>query len=271
MRFVKDLFLGYNNYGKAIPFIIQHKLWRYLLFPLILFGAIFYSGYYFEGLKDANIKILEGDLNIFEIVWVWMKKITQGFLSFLFLDATKYVVMIILSPLLAILSEKTENILTGNKYKFNLKHLITDVKRGISIAIRLLIAENIILWLFWFPISQWIFGFDEITHNAGKVIIGFYFYGFGYLDYVNERLRMSMSESFTFIKKHIGLAIAIGSVFSLLFYVPSLFDTNNKIFNVMLDNLGVIIAPVWAIVAATLAMHKLVDLNKSKYAVKKEK
>jgi CysZ protein len=178
--------------------------------------------------------------------------------------------MIFLSPLLAILSEKTEEILTGNKYKFNLKQLIIDVKRGIGIAIRMLIAETILAYIIWGEIIAPILGVNNFIVGLVTLIIGFYFYGFAYIDYINERLRLSIRESWRFMKKHAGLAIAIGSVYSLFYKIPSLISTNNKWLDIILDNFGVLFAPLLAIVAATIAMHKLVNLNNSKFAQKTE-
>lgn len=178
--------------------------------------------------------------------------------------------MIFLSPLLAIISEKTEEILTGNKYKFNLKRLIVDVKRGIGIAIRMLIAEVLLAFVLWEWIVAPLFGVNEIIVDVVTLCIGFYFYGFAYVDYINERLRLTIKESWKFMKRHAGLAFAIGSVYSLFYKIPSLINTDNTWLNTLLDNFGVLFAPVLAIVAATIAMHKLVDLNNSKFAEKKE-
>lgn len=270
MRFIKHLFLGYKNYKKAIPFIKEHKMWRYFLFPLILFFLIFYAGYYFESLKEASKLARMGDVNFFENIWLWIKQNFQALLAFIFLDATKYVVMILLSPLIASLSERTERILTGNTYKFNLKQLMKDVRRGIGIAIRMFFAENILVYVIWFPV-WWIVGLDDWIFTLVQVLIGFYFYGFGFIDYINERLRMNVSQSWRFMKKHAGLAISIGSVFSLLFYIPSLIHTDYPWINAITENIGVLVAPVLAVVAATLSMHDLVNLNNSVYAVKEKK
>jgi CysZ protein len=201
--------------------------------------------------------------------WLLIKVQFYWILKFLFLDATKYLVMIFLSPLLAILSEKTEEILTGNKYKFNLKQLIIDVKRGVGIAIRMLVAEFGIIFLIWLPICK-LFGVNDFIYELVALLIGFYFYGFAYIDYINERLRLSIRESWKFMKKHSGLAIAIGAVYSLFYKIPSLIPTDNKWLDTVLDNFGVLFAPVLAIVAATIAMHKLVNLNNSKFAQKTE-
>ncbi|MDB4089494.1 EI24 domain-containing protein [Flavobacteriales bacterium] len=272
MKFTKHLSLGFKSYIEAVGFIFKYSLWKYFIIPLILFGIIFYTGHRFEAMSDAanNAKDL-GEYSWGVVGWFWLVLKAQFFwlLEFLFLDATKYLVMIFLSPLLAILSEKTEEILTGNVYKFNLKQLIIDVKRGVGIAIRMLVAEFGIIFLIWLPICK-LFGVNDFVYELVALLIGFYFYGFAYIDYINERLRLSIRESWKFMKKHAGLAIAIGAVYSLFYKIPSLIPTDNKWLDTVLDNFGVLFAPVLAIVAATIAMHKLVNLNNSKFAQRTE-
>lgn len=272
MKFTNHLTLGFKSYLEAVGFIFKHNLWKYFIIPLILFGIIFYTGHKFEALSESAKEVKEaGEYSWGIIGWFLLVLKTQFFwlLKFLFLDATKYLVMIFLSPLLAILSEKTEEILTGNVYKFNLKHLIIDVKRGIGIAIRMLVAEFGIIFLIWLPVCE-LFGVNDFIYETVALLIGFYFYGFAYVDYINERLRLTIRESWKFMKRHAGLAIAIGSVYSLFYKIPSLIPTDNKWLETLLDNFGVLFAPVLAIVAATIAMHKLVNLNNSKFAQKTE-
>jgi CysZ protein len=270
MKFTNHLSLGFKSYIEAVGFIFKHSLWKYFIIPLILFGIIFYTGHRFEALSVAAKEMRSGDgVGFLTSAWLLIKVQFYWLLKFLFLDATKYLVMIFLSPLLAILSEKTEEILTGNKYKFNLKQLIIDVKRGIGIAIRMLVAEFGIIFLIWLPICK-LFGVNDFIYEFVALLIGFYFYGFAYIDYINERLRLSIRESWKFMKKHAGLAIAIGAVYSLFYKIPSLIPTDNKWLDTVLDNFGVLFAPVLAIVAATIAMHKLVNLNNSKFAQKTE-
>jgi len=272
MKFTTHLSLGFKSYIEAVVFLFKHNFWKYFIIPLILFGIIFYTGHKFEAYSDAANEAKDLGNHSWGILgWFWLVLKAQFFwlLEFLFLDATKYLVMIFLSPLLAILSEKAEEILTGNKYKFNLKQLIIDVKRGIGIAIRMLIAEFGIIFLIWLPICK-LFGVNDFIYEFVALFIGFYFYGFAFIDYINERLRLSIRESWKFMKKHAGLAIAIGSIYSLFYKIPSLIPTNNKWLDTILDNFGVLFAPVLAIVAATIAMHKLVNLNNSKFAQKTE-
>lgn len=272
MKFIKEIILGLKSYRESISFILTNGLLKYLAIPILLFCILFYFGYQFESLSQAaetSVETKDYSLGFIGRIWLLIKVQFFALLKFLFVDAVKYMVIIFLSPLLAYISEKTEEALTGNQYKFNLTQLIKDVKRGIGIAIRMLVAEFGIIFLIWKPFC-WLTGIDSFVYEAVAVLIGFYFYGFAYVDYINERLRFSIKESWAFMKKHAGLAFAIGGVYSLFYKVPSLINTDSTWLKLFLDNFGVLFAPFLAIVAATIAMHKLVDLNTSRFANKKE-
>jgi CysZ protein len=270
MKFIRNLSLGFKSYQSAVSFIVTNGFAKYLIIPLAIFGLIFYFGHQFGTLSDVaqtSIEAKEYSWGFIGRIWLLIKVQFYALLKFLFIDATKYLVIMFLSPLLAILSEKTEEVLTGNKYQFNLKQLLKDVKRGIGIAAIMLIVEFGIVFLVWTPIC-WILEINDYIYEAVAVLIGFYFYGFAYIDYINERLRLTVKESWKFMRKHDGLAFAIGGVYSLFYKIPSLINTDNNWVNIFLDNFGVLFAPVLAIVAATIAMHNLVDLNNSKFAEK---
>jgi len=53
--------------------------------------------------------------------------------------------LMVLSPLLAIASEKVEKVITGNVYKFNMKQLMKDVVRALRIATRNIFYELILI------------------------------------------------------------------------------------------------------------------------------
>jgi len=99
-------------------------------------------------------------------------------------------------------------------------------------------------------------GFKNVLLLSLPLAFGFYFYGFGFMDYINERRRLNIEQRIYFLRNHRGVAVASGSVYSLLFMVPYV---------------GVVIAPIWACVAATLAMHELVDLSQNEWALPKKK
>ena len=113
-------------------------------------------------------------------------------------------------------------------------------------------------------------------------LIGFFYYGFAFLDYINERRRLDIVESILFVRKNRGLAIAIGSIYSLLILVPvdlgALFDWSSfsaeplKMISRFSWHLFLWLcaaaAPILAIIAATIAMDDLVDLKSNKYSEK---
>jgi CysZ protein len=111
-------------------------------------------------------------------------------------------------------------------------------------------------------------------------MIGFYFYGFAFIDYVNERRRLNIQQSIYFVSKHRGLALAIGSIYSIFFlsffYVFRSYgdlptDTATQLFwGTILAITFVLaaVAPILAITSATLSMHELVDLNNNNFARK---
>jgi CysZ protein len=187
-----------------------------------------------------------------------------------------------LSPLLSILSERIENIISGNKYKFSLKQLIHDIKRGIRIASRNLFWEYF-FFLIILAVASLIGGVTKtILLLTIPLIISFYFYGFAFLDYVNERRRLNIQQSTYFVSKHRGLAISIGSLYSLFFlsffYVLRSFgklpiDQNTQLLwgsILVFTFILAAIAPILAITSATLSMHTVVDLTQNEYAIREE-
>ena len=56
--------------------------------------------------------------------------------------------MVLMSPLFAYLSEKTEAIATNNTYKFHFVRFLKDTVRGIYIASRNLIFELVFILIF---------------------------------------------------------------------------------------------------------------------------
>src|SRR3954464_5127180 len=105
----------------------------------------------------------------------WLQLQSNAFLSFLFLmggimvriilllfyfSLFKYLFLIVGSPLFAYLSEKTEALLEGKDYPFNLKQILKDIYRGIRLALRNSLWQTVytisILILSLFPVVGWI-------------------------------------------------------------------------------------------------------------------
>src|SRR5688572_631033 len=182
----------------------------------------------------------------------WLQKFQNSWLGFFFTFAGiilwliqmmfyfslfKYLFLIIGSPVFAYLSEKTESIIEGKDFPFSWKQLLKDMARGIRLALRNTLWQTVytisILILSFFPVVGWI----------TPVIILFiecYYYGFSMLDYSCERHKLSASASIDFIGKHKGLAIGNGIVFYLMHLVPFI---------------GWVLAPAYAVVAATISLY----------------
>jgi CysZ protein len=222
--------------------------------------------------------------NMNEVVWYFVWVMIEIAIAIMLMEFAKYLVVIILSPLISSISMKTEKILTGKTYPFSLKQLLHDIRRATRIVIRNM------MWYFAFVFIVYIvarLGWEDPKSSPVfyfTFAIGFFYYGFGFLDYINERRRLDMDQSITFVRDHRGLAIAIGSIYSLLILVPvdpgALFDwsdfgndpsgTLGNFFLHLFLWICASVAAILAIVAATIAMDDLVDLKSNPYSQKVE-
>jgi len=96
---------------------------------LILFPAFIYGGLYFSGdairekLFSIDFKTIpKEDYNQMLLVGL------EAIFVFIAFRLNKVVLLIVLSPILALLSAKTERILEGNQYPFRFDQFIKDIK-----------------------------------------------------------------------------------------------------------------------------------------------
>jgi CysZ protein len=184
----------------------------------------------------------------------WLQKMQSGFLGFLFtfsgmilwliqmllyFSLFKYLFLIIGSPIFSYLSEKTEAIIQGKEFPFSTWQLLKDIFRGIKIAIRNAGWQTVymftILLLGFIPFLGW---FTPLL----AILIECYYYGFSMIDYSMERHKKSAAQSIYFIGHHKGLAIGNGLVFYAIHLLPII---------------GWLLAPAYAVIAATLSVNKL--------------
>ncbi|MNJ82640.1 Sulfate transporter CysZ [compost metagenome] len=270
MRFIKNLFIGYRAYIKAFRLIIDYKLYFYIIFPAILMLGIYQVGFMIHLHEPkATATSMNG------IIWYMIKLMAEILIATTLMRFAKYLVVILLSPMFSKISEKVEFILTGNRYRFNFSQLVSDVKRGFRIGIR-----NMMWEVFFFTIVFLIgvIGWGDFALSPVRHIlffISFYYYGFSFMDYIHERRKMGLQESIQLARENRGIALSIGSIYSVLIWnfidLSTLFDWSSfgadpwQFMLTFLTNLGLWIcasfAPIWAIVAATIAMHDLLDLK----------
>ena len=265
MLITRNLYLfwvGLKSYFQAFFFIIRYGFFLYLVIPFVLLFVIYRYGYVLQN----NVFGLKLD-SINSLIWYLIYGLVEVTIGMVLMYFAKYMVVAILSPLLAHISERTERILTKEKQKYTWSQFKEDIVRAIKLVIRNLmwyyiyfVSIQLIAYIFWEKPSesplQWII-----------VFIASYYYGFSFLDYVNERRRRNVSESIIFIRKHSGLAISIGLIYYFMIFVP----VDLRIFfeySLTLENTLELIrqlfwwvlaasAPIFGIVSATLAMYEI--------------
>ncbi len=245
MKFGEQISLGFSTYGDAQRFIFKHGLWWYLLVPgilniLLIVGVFFLSSVFGDQLATWLVDWFSPDAEWLKwLLGFFIALIVKLLLFFLYILMYKYLILIIMSPFLALLSEKVEEILTGKSYPFVFRQFMKDVMRGVLIALRNMFIEFGLILLFY------ILAFIPLVNLFGMLflfIMQSYFYGFSMLDYSNERQKQKIGPSIAFVRRYKWLAIANGTVFYLLFLIPFV---------------GWLVSPAYAVVAATLAHHKI--------------
>ena len=244
---LKEIVIAFQSWREANHFIQEHKLWKWILTPGIIYAILFIIGMYFFWTSADDAVSWASDQMRIE---TWLQKERNGWLSFfavmtgvmlrliLFLfyfSLFKYLILIIGSPLFAYLSEKTEAIIENKEHTFSRKELRRDAARSIRMALR-----NCFLQMLYFlglilmsliPVIGWITPIIALLMEC-------YYYGFSMLDYSFARTDFSRQQSIRFIGRHRGLAIGNGFLFYLM-------------------HVAIVLAPAYAIIAATLSVHKV--------------
>jgi CysZ protein len=157
----------------------------------------------------------------------------------LYFSLFKYIWLILGSPVFSFLSEKTASIIEGKAFEFKLSQYLSDVARGIKMAVRNTLWQTVyiisIIFLSLLPLIGW-------ATPILAILIECYYYGFSMLDYSCERNKLSAAKSIDFIGRHKGLAIGNGIIFYMLHCVIIV---------------GWVFAPAYAVIAATISMHEI--------------
>lgn len=250
---MRDFWLGLRYFGKAFRFIREHNLYIYYIYPFVLVVGVFVAGFLGIGLvSNEASEYLLGLLGADGLEWnvpEWLEWVVKIILWFLFKIVwylifrliAGTVIQMLLSPVMAYLSERTEELITGKSSPFSIVQLLKDSWRGILISLRNFAMEMLIFTAI-FVLSWIIPGLGQIVAAILMFITASYFFGFSFLDYTNERRQRGTNESVQIIRESKGLAIACGTIYNAILMIPFL---------------GILIAPfvtVPATVAATLAM-----------------
>ncbi|HWR31917.1 MAG TPA: EI24 domain-containing protein [Chitinophagaceae bacterium] len=244
---LKEIVIAVQSWGEAHHFIRQHRLFRWIIIPGIIYTFLFIAGMFiFWQSSDTVWSWVSRQLNI----ETWLQKERNQWLSFLFVmtgvmlrlvsvlfyfSFFKYLILMIGSPVFAYLSEKTEAIIEGKEHSFNWPELKKDCIRSIKLALRNCGWQTVylvaLLLLSLIPVVGWITPLIALLMEC-------YYFGFSMLDYSLARNEFNPSQSIHFIGRHKGMATGNGILFYLLHII-------------------VILAPAYAIIAGTLTIQKV--------------
>ncbi|MEO7210406.1 MAG: EI24 domain-containing protein [Chitinophagaceae bacterium] len=245
----KEIVIAIQSYARAHRFIQKNKLWKWILVPGIVYSILFVISMYYFG-KTANA-FIDWVMSVSGL-GSWLHETRSGAIGFLvtlsgivlwiiqmlfYFSLFKYIWLIIGSPFFSYLSEKTDQILHGREKSFNKTQWLKDMFRGISIALRNALWQTVYLVAIFLLSLIPVAGIFTILL---ALIVECYYYGFSMLDYSSERKKWSASKSIFYIGNHKGLAIGNGLVFYAMQFIPII---------------GWVVAPAYAVIAATLSMQ----------------
>jgi CysZ protein len=269
LNMLQQFAAGIRTWFESWRFLSRHGLLHYFLYPLAI-GIIWFMGmtaFIYETVQYAwneygpelTVNALPNDtwweqvLAFFaEISKYSMALLIAVLLSYTAIKISKYVILMLMSPVMSLLSERTNDILEGQTHPFRLHQFIRDVVRGSALALRNLFLEILSIWAVGLagilittvapPLSLIITPLIPVI----SFFIGAYFFGFSTMDYTNERHRLSIRESIRKIRQLKGIAIGNGTIFALLFRIPIL---------------GATVTTITCTVAACIAMHEEKNRN----------
>lgn len=232
---------GILIHREAVDFIQKHKIYQGLaqhkwILAIILFTAFLLASNFIKVLirgfntlsHPEQMLDLDGQpTTMFSSVSLLGEQI---FLQ----SGTKYLLLILLEIIIFYCTVKTLDVLMYQKSTPKLVDFVNAQKRMIKVSLRCWVYEIIITALL--SLALGIIGLG-IIKSVLVHFVQFYFLGLAFLDNYHEQFHLSIKESFASSKKHMGAAIAIGSVSYFLFLIP-LF--------------GAIVGPILGSVSATL-------------------
>lgn len=227
-------FKGFLAYIGAFQGISRYRLWNLVIIAGIIslvLGLIIYTVVFTYGDNLGTLIIdwypFRVGKGVMEQVAGWLSRAILGLMVFF---VYKYLLLIILSPILSIMSEKVEVSLTGVKGK--IFTLFGEILRAIRFNIRNLYKEvfyTLILFVLGF-----IPGFSPFAPFC-IFLVQAYYLGLGFMDFYMER-HYTYRQSIEIGKRNRFWLSGLGSAIGLTILIPFA---------------GFFIAPVLATIAAT--------------------
>lgn len=212
---------GIKAYGKAFQVISANKMGKHFVWPvvfnIVLVILIIWSGF---GISDWIKDLIESSAdksNGWIKTAIFAIKIIMPivcFILFIFIGGT--IVNLLMSPIYTKLSELTDTYITGRTFQTDAKQTMKDIWRTVVISI-----TNIFKQLF-FTLLCLLLNIIPVIGSIASVVMIFlinaYYFGYGFMDYTNERARRSPKVSNKVTSRYKYLAITNGAIYALPLY-----------------------------------------------------
>jgi len=237
-------------YGKALRLTNQLKLWSYFWVPVIVsivlgVGIGWTAWTFSDEITNWLVDLYpfdwgRGVVDTIAQVFGGLLIAALGFILF------KALVIALASPFMSFLSEKIErHLYQGGEARFTVAGALSDLVRGLRIALRLVVRE------LTFTLLLILLG--AIIPPIGILIpfaifaVQAYYAGFGNMDFTLER-HFRVKGSVAFVRRNRGLALGNGAVYLLLY----------------LTVIGFLVAlPLSTIAGATVTLKRLQKENRA--------
>lgn len=248
MDFLHQIKLSFLFYWRTFRFIDTHNLWKLLIMPaiinliiaiLIIVFAVKTSSIIVEYVL-VNFQPTSPDRVVHSFIEGLILVMIRAFVFFLYLKIYRYFALILLAPLFAFISSKVQTIATGQSGTNCTSKYILNCTRGVRIAVRNFLIEIILSTLI--VVITFLIGWILPLAPIAILLLESYFMGYSMADYRNEQFNISARESRKLINKYSGAVIGNGLIFNFFLLVPLL---------------GVLFAPVFALIASGLSINYL--------------
>ncbi len=223
------MFQSIRAYGQSFSFLRKHGLLYFLWFPLVITALVIWGGSELtKTLTETLFEALIGWMNpdnwlpegwdfvvdvIYWLLWVLFRILL--YFAFAFVGGS--VVLILMSPVLTLLSEKVAEKLGHPIPGFSLPQFFRDLLRAIGLAVRNGAIQLLL------SLGCFVIGFIPVVGLAAPFLlfaINAYFYGYSLMDYSMERKQLDVRESQRYVWQHKFKTLGLGAPFALWMLVP---------------------------------------------------
>jgi CysZ protein len=196
----------------SIKILKDSSVYKYLI-PGFIMTLMYVSFMWSIGAYHTEIEVSTEELGFFAKIGFWLFSGVKWFTQMLY----EFSIITLFSPIMALLSERCETIITGREHPFTVARFIRELLRTIGILSTGFIFSSIVMGM-WFLVA-WIGNLSVISPYILFILKAF-FIGFNYVDYSLERNMVPIGKSWRFGILKPFVMVGFGSVFSIIFLIP---------------------------------------------------